>query len=85
MNLDNKDCEKNIYELIFGEYKKLSFTRAEAAKLLNRSVKTLDNMRESGIGPGYQKHDTPGGKGAVLYPIHEIVEYILKENYKTAS
>ena len=77
--------EKKLYELIFNEYKKLLFSRAETANLIGKSIKTLDNMREDGIGPEYKKRDTPGGKGAVSYPIHAIVEYLLSENYKTAS
>lgn len=79
------NAEKTMYEVVFNEYKKLSFTRIETAKLIGRSVKTLDNMREEGIGPEYTKKDTPGGKGAVMYPIYAIIEYMHRTNYKTAS
>ncbi len=78
------NAERTMYELIFNEYKKLSFTRKETAKLISESVKTLDNMKDSGIGPEYTKKDTPGGKGAVKYPIHAIIAYLFRDNNKTA-
>jgi len=78
------EIEKLIYLLVFNEYKKLFFTRAEAAQLINRSLKTLDNMKKDGVGPGYQKDETPGGKGAVMYPLQSIVEFKYSDDYKTA-
>ncbi len=79
------NIERTMYELIFNEYKKLSFTRVETAKLIGKSVKTLDNMKSSGFGPEYSKEDTPGGKGAVTYPIHSIVAYMLRDDYKKTA
>ncbi len=77
--------ERIMYELIFNEYKKLSFKRVETAKLIGKSVKTLDTMRGEGMGPEYSKNDTPGGKGAVMYPIHSIIAYILRDDYKKTA
>lgn len=79
------NIERTMYELIFSEYKKLSFTRAETAKLIGKSVKTLDNMKCSGVGPEYSKEDTPGGKGAVMYPIQSIIAYIFRDNYEKTA
>lgn len=84
MSILNKNISKEImYTLLFNEHKTLFFTRTETAKLLNRSIKTLDNMREAGRGPEYQKDNTPGGKGAVMYPIQAIVEFKFSHNYRT--
>ena len=40
------NTERTMYELIFNEYKKLSFTRAETAKLIGRSIKTFSRISE---------------------------------------
>ena len=79
------DIKKTMYALIFSEYKKLAFTRKETAKLICKSVKSLDNMKKSGVGPEYSKNDTPGGKGGVTYPIQSIVEYIYRVNYEKTA
>ncbi|SFP24016.1 helix-turn-helix domain-containing protein [Hydrogenimonas thermophila] len=78
------ELQRDLYKTLFETYKTAALTRKQAAKVLGISVATLDRLKEQGIGPEYQKKDTPGGRGAVRYPLQAIVSYLTNNNVKTA-
>lgn len=76
--------QKELYSLIFKEYKKAQLSQKEASKILGVSIATLYRLRESGIGISYKKLDGLGKNGTVQYPLQEIVRYLTESNVKTA-
>ncbi|MDK2050928.1 helix-turn-helix domain-containing protein [Aliarcobacter butzleri] len=82
--LNFTDEQKELYSLIFKEYKKAQLSQKEASKILGVSIATLYRMREQGIGVGYKKLDSKSKNGTVVYPLQEIIKYLTESNIKTA-
>ena len=78
------DEQKELYSLLFKEYKKAQLSQKEASKILGVSIATLYRMRENGIGASYKKLDSNSKNGTVVYPLQEIVKYLTQSNVKTA-
>ncbi len=78
------DEQKELYSLLFKEYKKAQLSQKEASKILNVSIATLYRWRENGVGVGYKKLDSKSKNGTVIYPLQEIVRYLTESNVKTA-
>ena len=78
------DEQKELYSLLFKEYKKAQLSQKEASQILGVSIATLYRMREQGIGAGYKKLDSNSKNGTVVYPLQEIVKYLTESNVKTA-
>lgn len=78
------DEQKELYSLLFKEYKKAQLSQKEASKILGVSIATLYRMREQGIGAGYKKLDSNSKNGTIAYPLQEIVRYLTQSNIKTA-
>ena len=78
------DEQKELYSLLFKEYKKAQLSQKEASKILGVSIATLYRMREQGIGASYKKLDSNSKNGTVVYPLQEIVRYLTESNIKTA-
>ena len=78
------DEQKELYSLLFKEYKKAQLSQKEASQILGVSIATLYRMREQGIGAGYKKLDSNSKNGTVVYPLQEIVKYLTQSNVKTA-
>lgn len=78
------DEQKELYSLLFKEYKKAQLSQKEASKILGVSIATLYRMREQGIGAGYKKLDSKSKNGTVVYPLQEIIKFITESNVKTA-
>jgi DNA-binding XRE family transcriptional regulator len=78
------DEQRELYSLIFKEYKKAQLSQKEASKILGVSIATLYRMRENGVGVSYKKLDSKSKNGTVVYGLHEIVKYLTQSNIKTA-
>jgi transposase len=78
------DEQKELYSLLFQEYKKVQLSQKEASKILGVSIATLYRMREQGIGAGYKKLDSKSKNGTVVYPLQLIIRYLTESNIKTA-
>ena len=78
------DEQKELYSLLFKEYKKAQLSQKEASKILGVSIATLYRLRESGVGISYKKLDSLGKNGTIVYPLQEIVKYLTQSNVKTA-
>lgn len=78
------DEQKELYSLLFKEYKKAQLSQKEASKILGVSIATLFRLRASGVGPSYKKLDSKSKNGTVVYPLQEIIKFITESNVKTA-
>lgn len=78
------DEQKELYSLLFKEYKKAQLSQNETSKILGVSIATLYRLRESGIGISYKKLDSKSKNGTVVYRLQEIVKYLTELNVKTA-
>lgn len=78
------DEQKELYSLLFKEYKKAQLSQKEASRILGVSIATLYRMRDQGIGAGYKKLDSKSKNGTVVYPLHLIIKYLTESNVKTA-
>ncbi|MDD2894973.1 MAG: helix-turn-helix domain-containing protein [Aliarcobacter sp.] len=78
------DEQKELYSLLFKEYKKAQLSQKEASKILGVSIATLYRLRASGIGPSYKKLDSAGKNGTIVYPLQSIIKYLTELNVKTA-
>lgn len=78
------DEQKELYSLLFQEYKKAQLSQKEASKILGVSIATLYRLRELGVGISYKKLDSKSKNGTVVYPLQEIVRYLTESNIKTA-
>jgi transposase len=78
------DEQKELYSLLFQEYKKVQLSQKEASKILGVSVATMYRWRENGVGVGYKKLDSKSKNGTILIPLQEIVRYLTESNIKTA-
>jgi len=76
------DEQRELYILLFQEYKKVQLSQKEASNILGVSIATLYRMREQGIGAGYKKRED-SKNGTIVYPLHEIVKFITESNVKT--
>lgn len=76
--------QKELYSLLFKEYKKAQLSQKEASQILGVSIATLYRLRESGVGISYKKLDSKSKNGTVVYPLQEIVRYLTESNVKTA-
>lgn len=77
------DEQKDLYSLMFKEYKKAQLSQKEASKILGTSVATLYRMRENGVGPSYKKLESKSKNGTVVYRLQEIVRYLTSNNIVT--
>ena len=77
------DEQKELYSLLFKEYKKAQLSQKEASKILGVSVATMYRWRENGVGVSYKKLDSRSKNGTIVYTLQEIVRY-LTANVKTA-
>lgn len=78
------DEQKELYSLLFKEYKKAQLSQKEASKILGVSVATLYRWRENGVGVSYKKLDSRSKNGTIVYTLQEIVKYLTESNVKTA-
>ena len=78
------DEQKELYSLLFKEYKKAQLSQKETSKILGVSIATMYRCRENGVGVSYKKLDATGKNGTVVYPLQEIVRYLTESNVKTA-
>ena len=78
------DEQKELYSLLFQEYKKAQLSQKEASKILGVSIATLYRLRELGVGISYKKLDSKSKNGTVVYPLQEIVRYFTESNITTA-
>ncbi len=82
----NQINEKDLLKLIFDKYGTLSLNRKQSALTVGVSIATLDRMANKGVGPSYKKVETTSksNNGAVRYPLHELVKYIVNGNIQCA-
>lgn len=82
----NQINEKDLIQLIYSDVGTLVLDRKQTAKALGISTTTLSRMTKSGIGPKYKKviSASKSKNGAVKYPLHDLVHYIVNGNIKCA-
>ena len=76
--------QKELFQTLFGTYKKAMLSRKQCAELIGVSVATLDRLKAEGIGVEYVKMSSKGKNGTVKYPLQAIVRYLTENNVKTA-
>jgi len=76
--------QKELFQTLFGTYKKALLSRKETAGIIGVSVATLDRLKAQGIGVEYKKMDGKGKNGTVKYPLQAIVRYLTDNHVKTA-
>lgn len=78
------DEQKELFSLLFKEYKKIQLSQKEASKILGVSIATMYRWRENGVGVSYKKLDSKSKNGTILIPLQEIVRFLTESNIKTA-
>ena len=63
------DEQKELYSLLFKEYKKAQLSQKEASKILGVSIATMYRWRENGVGVSYKKLDSKSKNGTIHYYI----------------
>jgi len=75
MNSDNiiLSDREILFNSLINKYGTYNLNKAQASRILNRSIPSLDRDRASSKGPAFKKD----AAGNVYYPIHSIVDYLL--------
>lgn len=76
--------QKELFQTLFGTYKKAMLSRKQTAEVIGVSVATLDRLKAEGIGINYKKLAGKGANGTVKYPLQAIVKYLTENHVKTA-
>jgi len=74
------EIKSNLFNLLYDKHGAVILSKKDTAKILNMGVSTLDKLRAEGRGPSYKQE----GLSNVKYNLHAIIEYILKDEIKTA-
>lgn len=75
--------QKELFQTLFGTYKKAMLSRKETAEVIGVSVATLDRLKADGVGVEYKKMVGKGANGTVKYPLQAIVRYLTENHVKT--
>ena len=75
--------QRELYSLMFPVYGAV-VSQKKYCKILNISLSTAYRQREQGIGVEYKKLDSKSKNGVVVYPLQNIVRYLIESNVKTA-
>jgi transposase len=73
--------KKEIRNLIYQKYGTFLLSRQQVAKVLNKSVATIDRWKKQGLYLEYKKLGN-AKNATVEYPIDSVVNYILNNNQK---
>jgi len=73
--------KKEVEDLIFAKYDCLLLSRKQVAKILNKSVATIDRWKKRGVFLEYKK-DESAKNGSVVYSVETVAEYILNNKTK---
>ena len=74
---------EHIKSAISNIEKRAGCSKKELSVFLGTSIASINRSLSSGVGlPGYIKR--PGTKGQILFPLHNICEYLTESTIKTA-
>jgi len=82
MNNTKQDEVKVLASMLFQEYKSLTVSTDETAKITQRSKISLDRDRAEGIGIPCTKLGKRKGSDRVLYNIYDIAHFIVSRKMK---
>lgn len=82
MNSRKQDEVKTLAAMLFGEYKSLTISTDDTAKITQRSRISLDRDRAEGIGIPCTKLGKRKGSDRVLYNIYDIAHFVVSRKMK---
>ena len=85
MNNTKQDEVKILASMLFNEYKSLTISTDDTARITQRSKISLDRDRAEGIGIPCTKLGKRKGSDRVFYSIYDICHFIVSRKMKVLS
>jgi hypothetical protein len=82
MNTEKQNEVKVLASMLFSEYKSLTVSTDDTAKITHRSKISLDRDRAEGVGIPCTKLGKRKGSDRVLYNIYDICNFIVSRKMK---
>lgn len=84
MNTEKQEEVKVLVSMLFQEYKSITVSTEDTAKITQRSKISLDRDRAEGVGIPCTKLGKGSGSDRVLYNIYDIAKFIVTRKRKVA-